>query len=74
MDNDVVKKLIEAVFTAPPDLQEKALIVLRGDPVHQHAHGLAPGKNRETYTDQTRAPIHPIPDGGYCQHYFGGRC
>jgi len=31
MDNDLVKKLIEAIFTAPPDLQEKALVVLRGE-------------------------------------------
>jgi hypothetical protein len=31
MDIDMVKKLIEAVFAAPPALQEKALGVLRGE-------------------------------------------
>ena len=31
MENDLVKKLIEAVFVAPPALQEKALGVLRGE-------------------------------------------
>ncbi len=31
MENELVKKLIEAVFAAPPALQEKALGVLRGE-------------------------------------------
>ena len=38
MENELVKKLIEAVFAAPPELQEKALGVLRGvTPVHATA-------------------------------------
>lgn len=35
LENDVVRKVIEAVFPAPPELQEKALRVLRGELIEQ---------------------------------------